>query len=45
MVSRDVSVAIFCFGGASSEEFTTLRNSWDKIGHTKSVGFRFESAI
>ena len=38
------------FGGARSKGFATLRNVWklqffDKIGHAKSVGFRFYSAI
>ena len=37
------------FGGARSKRFATLRNVWkltffDKIGHAKSVGFRFYSA-
>ena len=40
----------FYFGGARSKEFATLRNVsklqfFDKIGHAKSVGFRFYSAI
>ena len=38
------------FGGARSKGFATLRNVsklqfFDKIGHAKSVGFRFYSAI
>ena len=40
----------FYFGGARSKGFATLRNVsklpfFDKIGHAKSVGFRFYSAI
>ena len=40
----------FYFGGARSKGFATLRNVsklqfFDKIGQTKSVGFRFYSAI
>ena len=40
----------FYFGGARSEGFATLRNVsklkfWDKIGHARSVGFWFYSAI
>ena len=40
----------FYFGGGRSKEFATLRNVsklpfFDKIGHAKSVGFRFYSAI
>ena len=40
----------FYFGGARSTGFATLRNVskltfFDKIGHVKSVGFRFYSAI
>ena len=43
--------SLFYFGRARSKGFaTTLRNVsklhlWDKIGHAKSVGFRFYSAI
>ena len=38
------------FGGSWSKRFATRRNVWkltffDKIGHAKSVGFRFYSAI
>ena len=38
------------FGGARSKGFATFRNVsklpfFDKIGHAKSVGFRFYSAI
>ena len=38
------------FGGVRSKGFATLRNVskltfFDKIGHAKSVGFRFYSAI
>ena len=41
---------IYYFGGARSKGFATLRNVsklqfFDKIGHAKSVGFRFYSAI
>ena len=41
---------IYYFGGARSKGFATLRNVsklpfFDKIGHAKSVGFRFFSAI
>ena len=41
---------VYCFGGARSKGFATLRNVsklqfFDKIGHAKSVGFRFCSAI
>ena len=40
----------FYFGGARSKGFATLRNVskltfFDKIGHAKSVGFEFNSAI
>ena len=40
----------YYFGGARSKGFATLRNVsklqfFDKIGHAKSVGFRFYSAI
>ena len=40
----------FYFGGARSKGFATLRNVSklqfsDKIGHAKSVGFRYYSAI
>ena len=40
----------FYFGGARSKGFATLRNVsklpfFYKIGHAKSVGFRFYSAI
>ena len=40
----------FYFGGARSKGFATLRNVpklpfFDKIGHAKSVGFRFYSII
>ena len=40
----------YYFGGARSKGFATLRNVskltfFDKIGHAKSVGFRFHSAI
>ena len=40
----------YYFGGTQSKGFTTLRNVsklpfFDKIGHAKSVGFRFYSAI
>ena len=42
--------SVFYFGGARSKGFVTLRNVsklpfFDKIGHAKSVGFRFYSAI
>ena len=42
--------ANYYFGGARSKGFATLRNVsklqfFDKIGHAKSVGFRFYSAI
>ena len=46
-----VYVRIHCyFGGARSKGFATLRNVskltfFDKIGHAKSVGFRFYSGI
>ena len=41
---------LYYFGGARSKGFETLRNVsklqfFDKIGHAKSVGFRFYSAI
>ena len=41
---------IYYFGGARSKGFAMLRNAskfpfFDKIGHAKSVGFRFYSAI
>ena len=44
------SIASCYFGGARSKGFATLRNVsklpfFDKIGHAKSVGFRFYSAI
>ena len=51
------NIAFFClllvsyyFGGARSKGFATLRNVsklqfFDKIGHAKSVGFRFYLAI
>ena len=45
------SLLVICyFGGARSKGFATLRNVskltfFDKIGHAKSVGFRFYSAI
>ena len=40
---------VYYFGGARSKGFATLRNVsklqfFDKIGHAKSVGFRFYSA-
>ena len=40
----------YYFGGARSKGFVTFRNVsklqfFDKIGHAKSVGFRFYSAI
>ena len=39
----------YYFGGARSKGFATLRNvsklTFDKIGHVKTVGFRFYSAI
>ena len=40
----------YYFGGARSKGFTMLRNVsklqfFDKIGHVKTVGFRFYSAI
>ena len=43
-------VTNYYFGGARSKGFATLRNVskltfFDKIGHAKSVGFRFYSAI
>ena len=43
-------VLYFYFGGARSKGFATLRNVsklpfFAKIGHAKSVGFRFYSAI
>ena len=42
--------ANYYFGGARSKGFATLRNVskltfFNKIGHAKSVGFRFYSAI
>ena len=47
---RKSSQHYFYFGGARSKGFPTLRNVsklqfFDKIGHAKSVGFRFYSAI
>ena len=44
------SIASCYFGGARSKGFATLRNVsklpfFDKIGHAKSAGFRFYSAI
>ena len=43
-------IKFYYFGGARSKGFATLRNVsklqfFDKIGHAKSVGFRFYSAI
>ena len=40
------TLSYFYFGGARSKGFATLRNVsklqfFDKIGHAKSVGFRF----
>ena len=40
----------YYFGGTRSKGFATLRNVsklqfFDKIGHAKSVGFRFYSAV
>ena len=45
-----ILVSLCYFGGARSKGFATLRNVsklpfFDKIGHAKSVGFRFYSAI
>ena len=45
-----VLTSAFYLGGARSKGFATLRNVskltvFDKIGHAKSVGFRFYSAI
>ena len=46
-----ITIKLLCyFGGARSKGFATLRNVsklqfFDKIGHAKSVGFRFYSAI
>ena len=45
-----LSSFVYYFGGARSKGFATLRNVsklqfFDKIGHAKSVGFRFYSAI
>ena len=44
------STTSYYFGGARSKGFATLRNVsklqfFDKVGHAKSVGFRFHSAI
>ena len=49
-IAQIQSDLIFYFGGARSKGFATLRNVsklqfFDKIGHAKSVGFRFYSAI
>ena len=45
-----LSNILYYFGGARRKGFATLRNVsklpfFDKIGHAKSVGFRFYSAI
>ena len=45
-----IRATYYCSGGARSKAFATLRNVskllfWDNIGHAKSVGFRFYSAI
>ena len=47
---RILQKGVFYFGGAGSKGFATLRNVsklqfFDKIGHAKSVGFWFYSAI
>ena len=46
----DVKNGVYYFGGARSKGFATLRNEsklpfFDEIGHLKSVGFRFYSAL
>ena len=50
IVSIKGRLSFYYFGGAQSKGFATLRNVsklpfFDKIGHAKSVGFRFYSAI
>ena len=49
-LSSKIIQAACYFGGARSKGFATLRNVsklqfFDKIGHAKSVGFRFYSTI
>ena len=46
----EIDQYFYYFGGARSKGFATLRNVsklqfFDKIGHVKSIGLRFYSAI